>query len=187
MRKTRQVYEPERGFVVEMFLQQTGDPPYAGILLVWYCDGSTEALCYSCPHCDHVFPPSYTISCRAEGLVSPDAIPYWTCPGCKRLVPDGDLRTCMTFRLTPQNIAVAFAHWFNKCERRATLRIRRFKSEHTFREALSYVGAPKYRDRLQLARSQKSQEWVVFPYSRLSRDLSSGADLVHTIEGFVKS
>lgn len=188
MRKVMQQYEPERGYVVEVFLLQSGVPPYAGTLLVWFCDGSTEAMVYSCPYCDKVFPPDYTLTCQAgDGLVAADSLPYWRCPGCERVVHDGDMRTNLSFRLTPQNLAVTLAYWFEKCDRQATLRIRRFKSSSTFRSAMEELGTTKYQDRLRQARSQKSQEWVVYPLSRITKDLSSGADPVHTIEGFVKA
>lgn len=188
MRKVKQGYKPERGYVVEMFILQSGTSPYVGMLLLWYCDGSTDAMAYSCPLCDGVFPPDYQESCKlGTGLASIDGLPIWKCPSCEKPVNDGDLRTSISFRLTPQNLAVTLAYWFEKCDRDATLRIRRFKSDSTFRSALQDVGTTRYKDKLQHARSQKAQEWVVYPLSRITKDLSAGADLVHTIEGFVKA
>jgi len=154
----------------------------SGIILVWAVNAVQDrAIAYMCPQCGFLFPPGYEQLVHAKTKEE-----YVNCKGCGITIPDMMLQTSFGFRTNLKKVAEQVAKIYQKARGNAGFRLRRFKKEKTFHDVVSSVQTVQYEDKLLNARSGKSQEWIDYPASRVTKDLETGADLVRTIHNFLK-
>lgn len=175
---------PEPGYVLEIYLMQPKPGLYyKGLVIFWERTLAAESVVFSCPQCNAFLPDDYAPS----SLMSSTGAPLVSCPSCKVVYPDGDLRSHLSFNMSLTRLAQELCPWVERLGRNVSIKLRRFKSEMTFRKAIGYANERNYDQKLRHARSGKAQEWVEYPKSRLQADLSLGKDLAQTIEAFLKA
>lgn len=167
-------------FIIDTKPLSTETTP-SGVIVVWAVNAvGDRALTYLCPKCTNFFPPGYEQLVHAETKAE-----YVKCSSCGELIPDMMLQTSYGFRCNLKKVAETAAYLYDRSMRNASIRLRRFKDEKSYRDVISCVRTVEYTDLLSNARSGQAQEWVDYPKERLQKDLESGANIVDTIHTFL--
>jgi predicted RNA-binding Zn-ribbon protein involved in translation (DUF1610 family) len=171
-------------YSIEVFLldQKKLDDQPSGLIVVWAVNAvGDRSLTYMCPQCGHLYPPGYTQLIHAETKEE-----FVKCPDCGALMPDMLLQSSYGFKAELSQVATQMAEIYEKAQRNASVRLRRFKSNKTYHDTISAVKTTQYEDMLHKSRSDSAQEWIDYPAERVQQDVGLGAEAVKVFHNFLK-